>query len=206
MPPTGRCAGRSPGRHLGRRGRPAPAERGTRHRENFEHARLANRNPPSLQSHNVNGERIDRIEFHPSWHVLMRGIVGRGTPCRSLGGGARAAARRTRSARRVTSLQAQVECGTLCPTTMTYGALAVMQKDARLVDAWLPTLTSRDYDPRDLAIGQKRGALIGMGMTEKQGGSDVRANTTPRRSERRRQLLRDRPQMVFSPRRSATRI
>jgi putative acyl-CoA dehydrogenase len=75
-------------------------------------------------------------------------------------------------------MQAQVECGTLCPTTMTYGAIAAMRRDAWLERDWVPRLLTREYDPRDIPIDRKRGGLIGMGMTEKQGGSDVRANTT----------------------------
>ena len=142
---------------------------------NFEHARLANRHPPVLHSFNIQGERIDSIEFHPSWHVLMQGIAERGYhsgPWAAGGGGAHAA----RAAGYL--LQAQVECGTLCPTTMTYGAIAAMRRDAWLARDWVPHLLTRDYDPRDLPIEHKRGGLIGMGMTEKQGGSDVRANTT----------------------------
>jgi putative acyl-CoA dehydrogenase len=79
-------------------------------------------------------------------------------------------------------MQAQVESGTLCPTTMTYGAIAAMRRDPWLAHAWVPRLLSRDYDERDRPFEQKRGGLIGMGMTERQGGSDVRANTT--RAER----------------------
>ena len=75
-------------------------------------------------------------------------------------------------------MQAQVECGTLCPTTMTYGAVAAMRRDAWLERDWVPRLITRDYDARDIPIEGKRGGLIGMGMTEKQGGSDLRANTT----------------------------
>ena len=79
-------------------------------------------------------------------------------------------------------MQAQMECGTLCPTTMTYGAIAALRRDAGLARDWVPRLLTRDYDPRDIPIEPKHGGLIGMGMTEKQGGSDVRANTT--RAER----------------------
>jgi putative acyl-CoA dehydrogenase len=75
-------------------------------------------------------------------------------------------------------MQAQVECGTLCPTTMTYGAIAAMRRDTDLSREWVPRLLTRNYDPRDLPIGEKQGGLIGMGMTEKQGGSDVRANSS----------------------------
>jgi len=141
---------------------------------NFEHGRLANRHPPVLHSFNIRGERIDSIEFHPSWHVLMQGIAERGyhTGPWAAGGGTHAA----RAAGYL--LQAQVECGTLCPTTMTYGAVPAMRRDAWLARDWLPPLLTREYDARDLPIELKRGGLIGMGMTEKQGGSDVRANTT----------------------------
>jgi len=75
-------------------------------------------------------------------------------------------------------MQAQVESGSLCPTTMTYGAIPAMRKDAWLARAWVPRLVTREYDARDIPIERKHGGLIGMGMTEKQGGSDVRANTT----------------------------
>jgi len=144
----------------------------------YEHARLANRFTPVLHSFNAQGERIDAIEFHPSWHALMQGIAARGyhsspwTP----GERARPAAHAARAAGYL--MQAQIESGTLCPTTMTYGAIAAMRRDASLALDWVPRLLSREYDPRDIAFQEKRGGLIGMGMTEKQGGSDVRANTT----------------------------
>ncbi len=146
----------------------------------FEDGRLANRNPPVLQSFNVRGERIDAIEFHPAWHALMRGITGRGYhsgPWAADAGGAVAPG--SHAARAAGYLmQAQVECGTLCPTTMTYGGIAAIRRDAWLARDWVPRLVTREYDPRDIPIERKRGGLIGMGMTEKQGGSDVRANTT----------------------------
>ena len=75
-------------------------------------------------------------------------------------------------------MQAQIESGTLCPTTMTYGAIAALRRDAWLARDWVPRLLTREYDPRDIPFEKKSGGLIGMGMTEKQGGSDVRANTT----------------------------
>ncbi|HJU49752.1 MAG TPA: isovaleryl-CoA dehydrogenase [Pseudogulbenkiania sp.] len=144
-------------------------------RDSFELGRLANRYPPLLHSFDAQGFRLDEVEFHPAWHTLMRGIVSRGLHCapweepRPGAHVARAAA---------FLLQAQVEAGTLCPTTMTFGAIPVLSQHAGLTLDWLPTLCSRDYDERELPIGQKRGGLIGMGMTERQGGSDVRANTT----------------------------
>ena len=144
----------------------------------FEDARLANRYPPLLKNFNVQGERIDALEFHPSWHALMQGVAARGyhsSPW-ARGDGGVAGAHAARAAGYL--MQAQVECGTLCPATMTYGAIAAMRRDPSLAREWVPRLVTREYDPRDLPIGQKRGGLIGMGMTERQGGSDVRANTT----------------------------
>jgi putative acyl-CoA dehydrogenase len=148
-------------------------------RANFEHARLANRHTPVLQNFNVQGERIDSIEFHPSWHALMEGIAVRGYhtgPWVRVDGRAMRGAHVARAAGYL--MQAQVECGTLCPTTMTYGAVAAMRRDAWLAKDWVPRLLTREYDARDIPIEHKRGGLIGMGMTEKQGGSDVRANSS----------------------------
>ena len=145
----------------------------------FDDARLANRYPPVLQNFNVQGERIDWIEFHPSWHALMKGIAARGyhsAPWALADGRTLAGAHTARAAGYL--MQAQVECGTLCPTTMTYGAIAAMRRDAWLAREWVPRLITREYDARDIPIAHKHGGLIGMGMTEKQGGSDVRANTT----------------------------
>ena len=147
----------------------------------FEQARVANRNTPILHNYNVQGQRIDSIEFHPSWHGLMQGICSRGyhSGTWAPAGPHAGAAAATHAARAAGYLmQAQVECGTLCPTTMTYGAIAAMRRDARLEREWVPRLVTREYDPRDIPIEHKRGGLIGMGMTEKQGGSDVRANIT----------------------------
>ena len=143
--------------------------------ETFELGRQANEYPPRLRSFDRFGHRIDGIEFHPAWHELMTGLIGRGlhgAPWAEPVAGAHVA--------RAASffLQTQVEAGTLCPTTMTYGSIPAMAKNPVLAGEWLPTLLSREYDPRDLPLNQKRGGLVGMGMTEKQGGSDVRANTT----------------------------
>src|SRR6266478_1894635 len=145
----------------------------------YEHARLANRVTPVLHGFNIQGERIDSIEFHPSWHALMQGIAARGYhsgPWVRVDGRAVPGAHVARAAGYL--MQAQVECGTLCPTTMTYGAIPAMRKDPWLERDWVTRLLTRDYDSRDIPAEHKRGALIGMGMTEKQGGSDVRANTT----------------------------
>jgi putative acyl-CoA dehydrogenase len=144
---------------------------------NFELGRLANRHPPQLSSFDVRGERIDALEFHPAWHALLQGIAQRGYHSGPWG---TAGSHTARAAGYF--MQAQVESGTLCPTTMTYGAIAAMRRDPWLSQTWIPALLSREYDARDIAFDAKRGGLIGMGMTEKQGGSDVRTNTT--RAER----------------------
>jgi putative acyl-CoA dehydrogenase len=142
----------------------------------FEHARLANRFTPVLHNFDARGMRIDSIEFHPSWHALMQGIVARGYHSSPWAPDSRPGAHAARAAGYL--MQAQIESGTLCPTTMTYGAIAALRRDASLAREWVPRLLNREYDARDVAFEKKRGGLIGMGMTEKQGGSDVRANTT----------------------------
>ena len=138
-------------------------------------ARLANEFPPRLQSVDRSGHRIDEVEFHPAWHALMRLLIAHGAHSLPWEGGqpggqvARAAAY---------LLFGQVENGSQCPVTMTYAAVPALRQNPRIAARWLPKILSRDYDPRSLPVEQKRGALIGMGMTEKQGGTDVRANTT----------------------------
>jgi putative acyl-CoA dehydrogenase len=143
--------------------------------DSFELGRLANQHPPQLRAFDAKGYRRDQIEFHPAWHTLMQGIAARGFHNRPWVE-PRAGAHVARAAGYL--LQAQVEAGSLCPTTMTYGAIPALARHTELARDWLPTLFSREYDPRDLPFADKRGGLIGMGMTEKQGGSDVRANTT----------------------------
>jgi putative acyl-CoA dehydrogenase len=143
-----------------------------------EHARLANRNTPVLHNYNAQGQRIDCIEFHPSWHELMRAITARGYHSSPWAAEVPAVAGAHTARAAGYLLQAQIECGTLCPITMTYGAVAAMRRDAWLARQWVPKLLTRHYDERDVPFEQKRGGLIGMGMTEKQGGSDVRANST----------------------------
>ncbi len=141
----------------------------------YEQGRLANQNTPVLHAFDARGFRRDQIEFHPAWHALMSDIARRGLhtgPWAQPRPGAHVA----RAAGFI--LQTQIEAGSMCPTTMTYGAIPAMSRDALLARDWLPTLMRPEYDPRDLPLAQKRGGLIGMGMTEKQGGSDLRTNTT----------------------------
>jgi putative acyl-CoA dehydrogenase len=142
----------------------------------FEHGRLANRFPPVLHNFDARGERIDSVEFHPSWHALMRGIAARGYHSSPWSQDAPPGAHAARAAGYM--MQAQIESGTLCPTTMTYGAIAALRRDASLARDWVSQLLTREYDSRDIPLEKKHGGLIGMGMTEKQGGSDVRVNTT----------------------------
>jgi putative acyl-CoA dehydrogenase len=137
--------------------------------------RLANANPPRLVNFDRSGRRIDELEFHPAWHRLMELLIGSGahsSPWTDPQGGAQVA----RAAQYL--MFGQVENGAQCPVTMTYASVPALRHAGRLAGKWLPKILSREYDPRSLPISEKRGALIGMGMTEKQGGTDVRANTT----------------------------
>ncbi len=139
----------------------------------------ANRNPPVLHTHDRFGNRRDEVEFHPAYHKLMALGFGAGLHS-SPWAEPRAGAPAARAAAYV--LYGQVESGTQCPMTMTYASIAVLAKHAASVpgvaDVWLPRLYARRYDPRFAPIRNKAGASIGMGMTEKQGGSDVRSNTS----------------------------
>jgi putative acyl-CoA dehydrogenase len=135
----------------------------------------ANRHPPELQSHDRFGRRIDEVEFHPAWHALMaRAIAERAhnLPWAEPGPGAHV----TRAA--AAFLLNQVESGVCCPIAMTFAAVPALRDAPALAAEWLPKILSADYDPAVLPVSAKRGAVIGMAMTEKQGGSDVRANTT----------------------------
>ena len=140
---------------------------------------LANRHTPELNTHDRFGNRIDAVEFHPSWHELLRILRREGLHAlpwiepRSGAHVARAAGY---------YMQAQVEAGSLCPTTMTFAAIPVLQNEPKLFSALQAKLFSREHDARDLPLEQKKSILIGMGMTEKQGGSDVRSNTTTARA------------------------
>ncbi|HET7198586.1 MAG TPA: acyl-CoA dehydrogenase family protein, partial [Burkholderiales bacterium] len=138
----------------------------------------ANRNPPALRAFDRRGERIDDVDFHPAWHELMRMAMAAGEHCapwRTPRPGAQVA----RAA--MYYLHAQVENGTQCPLTMTYACVPVLTRHAPTLpeaDVWRARVLGDAYDPRPLAVADKRSALIGMGMTERQGGSDVRTNTT----------------------------
>jgi putative acyl-CoA dehydrogenase len=138
----------------------------------------ANGSPPQLRTHDRSGRRIDEVEFHPAWHALLGLGVEHGLHClpwRAPHQG-RPGAHVARAAKFF--LLAQVEAGVGCPLSMTYSAVAALAGEPELAAEWLPRLTSTAYDPRLVPADGKAGALCGMAMTEKQGGSDVRANTT----------------------------
>jgi putative acyl-CoA dehydrogenase len=135
----------------------------------------ANRHPPTLRTHDRYGHRIDEVDFHPAWHRLMTLSVEHGVhamPWRDPRNGAHVA----RAATMV--LVSEVEAGHGCPVSMTYAAIPALRAEPALAREWEPRFTALTYDPRLVSSAQKAGALCGMAMTEKQGGSDVQANTT----------------------------
>jgi putative acyl-CoA dehydrogenase len=136
----------------------------------------ANENPPRLRTHDRFGNRIDEVEFHPAWHELLRVGISHGlhaSPWREPRPGAHVA----RAAKFV--LLSQVEAGVGCPISMTYSVIPAIRKQPELAEEWEPRFTSLSYDGERLVPApDKKGALCGMAMTEKQGGSDVRANAT----------------------------
>ncbi len=147
--------------------------------ETIQLGALANKYPPVLHTHDRYGNRRDEVEFHPAWHKMMAlGIA------QAVHSGPWVDPRAGVHVARAAGYQmySQIENGTQCPLTMTYAVVPAVRRQAPsspwLRDVWLPRLTSRQYDQRFVPIEHKTGALMGMGMTEKQGGSDVRANTT----------------------------
>ncbi|MFJ9665301.1 acyl-CoA dehydrogenase family protein [Streptomyces sp. NPDC101219] len=141
----------------------------------LEWGTLANEHPPRLRTHDRYGHRIDEVDFHPSWHRLLgKGVsAGLTSAWRRPGGHVRRAA--------AFVVWTQVEAGNCCPLSMTHAAVPALRTDPALAEVWEPRLTSEVYDRGLRPAGQKAGALFGMGMTEKQGGSDVRANATAAR-------------------------
>ena len=139
----------------------------------------ANRHPPQLRSHDRFGHRIDDVEFHPAWHELLGRAVAERVHALPWSDG-RPGAHVVRAASAF--LLNQVESGVCCPLAMTFAAPAALGDAPALASAWLPKILSTTYDPRPGPAADKSGVLVGMAMTEKQGGSDVRANTTQARS------------------------
>lgn len=145
--------------------------------ESLELGRLANNCPPELLRYDPRGERLDDVRFHPAWHLLMQGLCANRVHNLPWQDNAREGAFVARAARFI--LHAQVEAGTLCPVTMTFAAIPLLQQALpEPFKGWLSPLLSERYDAHILPGEKKRGLLIGMGMTEKQGGSDVISNTT----------------------------
>ncbi len=160
---------------------PLGAEAGTA--EAREQGRLANEHHPELTPYDRYGNRIDEVEFHPAWHWLMERAVGHGlaaTPWERQADGDPDA-----HLRRAAGFLAwsHTEPGHGCPISMTYAAIPALRVDDALAKEWTPLLASTTYDPGLRPVSEKRGALCGMGMTEKQGGSDVRANVTEARPQ-----------------------
>jgi putative acyl-CoA dehydrogenase len=143
--------------------------------ETLRMARDANYFKPELHTFDRQGRRIDRVEFHPAWHGMMKmareqNLVSQPFSDSRPGAWAAYAAG--------FSMHGQIEAGSQCPNSMTFACIPVLQKEPVLFDQLAPKLYSRSYDPRDIPLAEKDSILIGMGMTEKQGGSDVRTNTT----------------------------
>jgi putative acyl-CoA dehydrogenase len=135
----------------------------------------ANENPPVLHTHDRHGNRRDEVVFHPAWHHLMQASIERrlhSLPWTEKRSGAHVA----RAA--MMMLTVQNEAGHTCPVSMTFSCMASLRTEPGLAREWESKIVAANYDPRFLPPSEKSGLLIGMAMTEKQGGSDVRANTT----------------------------
>ncbi|MEZ5936733.1 MAG: acyl-CoA dehydrogenase family protein [Hyphomonadaceae bacterium] len=137
-------------------------------------ARQANENPPKLKSFDRYGQRLDEVEFHPAYHALMalglnNGVSGSAWTADVAGHALHGA---------MMILMGQADAGVTCPMSMTYACAASLRADPEIANTWLPLIKAQSYDPRFIPAENKTGATIGMAMTEKQGGSDVRANTT----------------------------
>jgi putative acyl-CoA dehydrogenase len=145
-------------------------------------ARLANTETPKLRTHDRQGRRLDVVDYHPAYHALMRRSVTNGLHSSIWENGAHETGRRHQARAARFYLTAQLETGHLCPITMTSASLAALMASTKLFREWAPRITTRKYDQAQKPPVEKTGLTLGMGMTEKQGGTDVRANTT--RAER----------------------
>lgn len=143
--------------------------------EVFEKAEQANRFSPEMKAFDRYGMRVNQVDFHPSYHDLMALAIEHEVQSfawRNTDGGGHVANAA------LTYMFNQVEGGVMCPMAMAYSAIPALQATPALADEWVPPILSKTYDRRDIPVDEKTGATIGMFMTEKQGGSDVRANTT----------------------------
>ncbi|MDX3929033.1 MAG: acyl-CoA dehydrogenase family protein [Shinella sp.] len=144
--------------------------------EGQELARMANQGAPQLRTHGPRGERLDIVDFHPAWHALMRRSMVNGLHC-SIWENLPEEQGRAHKARAVRFyLTAQLECGHLCPLTMTSASVAALSASPQVQREWGRKVVSRKYDSANKPAMQKSAITLGMGMTEKQGGTDVRAN------------------------------
>ncbi|TAM11292.1 MAG: isovaleryl-CoA dehydrogenase [Nevskiaceae bacterium] len=144
--------------------------------ELLEAGRIANENKPKFKPFDRFGHRIDAVEFHPAYHELMQVAIKHGVPNFAWRHADQPGAHVARMA--LSFLHNQADAGTSCPLTMTYACVPALRHQPDLAAAWLPRITAPQYDARSVPAWDKPGNTIGMGMTEKQGGSDVRANAT----------------------------
>ena len=138
--------------------------------------RVANENPPKLRTMDGKGNRLDLVEFHPAYHALMAKSIGHGIHASAHDGSEPQGPLASRAVRLY--LATQAESGHLCPITMTHACIGALAAEPALLKKWQPKILSRTYDPRPLPWWEKKGVTLGMGMTERQGGTDVRANIT----------------------------
>jgi putative acyl-CoA dehydrogenase len=144
--------------------------------ETLDLGRVANENPPKLKIMDGRGNRIDLVEFHPAYHALMHKSIGWGIHSGAHDGSEPNAPLTSRAVRLY--LATQAESGHLCPITMTHACVGALKSEPELLAKWQAKIVSRDYDRRALPWWEKTGVTLGMGMTERQGGTDVRANLT----------------------------
>lgn len=147
--------------------------------ETLDLGRLANENPPKLRLMDGKGNRLDLVEFHPAYHALMRKSIGYGLHASAHDGSDQPAPLSARAVRLY--LATQAESGHMCPITMTHACVGALRAEPSQLATWLPRIQTRTYDPRPLPWWEKEGVTLGMGMTERQGGTDVRANITTAR-------------------------
>ena len=144
--------------------------------ETLDLGRVANENPPKLRIMDGKGNRLDFVEFHPAYHALMAKSIGHGIHASTHDGSDSMAPVSARAVRLY--LATQAESGHMCPITMTHACIGALRSEPAVLAKWLPQIGTRTYDPRPLPWWEKKGVTLGMGMTERQGGTDVRANIT----------------------------
>lgn len=148
--------------------------------ETLEWANQANRYPPEMKAFDRNGMRINQVTFHPAYHNLMELAIANDVPSFAWNN-PRAGNHVAHGA--LSYLLNQVEGGVLCPMAMSYAVVPALKTTPEIAEEWIPRLLAKEYDPRDIPASEKKSITMGMFMTEKQGGSDVRANSTKARPE-----------------------